>query len=146
MRNIKEFLNTSTIHGLYFISKSKGWSRLFWILVVYGGFFGAGYMIYESFNNWDQSPIATTVETLPISELTLPNVTICPPKNSFLNLNYDIIKAEEKFNESYRKEFINQAIDSIQKSYFDEIRVNIRQAFKKITEHMEVMEHMENLL
>ena len=81
MDHVKEFLDNSTIHGLSFISSTRRWSRLFWILVVIGGFSGAGYMIYTSFHNWGQSPISTTIETLPISELTLPNVTVCPPKS-----------------------------------------------------------------
>ena len=95
MDHVKEFLEISTIHGLSFISGTRRWSRFFWILVVIGGFSGAGYIIYTSIYNWGQSPITTTIETLPISELTLPNVTVCPPKNSLLNLNYDIVHSDE---------------------------------------------------
>ena len=36
----------------------------------------------------------TTIETLPISEMRFPKVTVCPPKNSFTDLNYDIILAD----------------------------------------------------
>ena len=89
----KEFLDSSTIHGLALISSTRRWSRLFWILVVIAGFSVAGFMIFESFDNWE-SQITTTIETLPLSELTLPNVTVCPPKNSVLNLNYDIVHAD----------------------------------------------------
>jgi len=81
MEHIKAFLDTSTIHGLSWISVSRKWSRLFWIMVVFGGFVGAGTLIYNSFHNWYQSPITTTIETLPISEITFPNVTVCPPEN-----------------------------------------------------------------
>ena len=95
MEHIKTFLDTSTIHGLSWISSSTKWSKLIWILIVIGGFTGAGYLIYESFHNWQQSPITTTIETLPISEIIFPNVTVCPPKNSLLELNYDIMKANE---------------------------------------------------
>ena len=76
MEHVKEFLDNSTIHGLSFISSTRRFSRLFWILIVIGGFSGAGYIIYTSFYNWGQSPITTTIETLPISELTLPNVEL----------------------------------------------------------------------
>ena len=87
MEHVKTFLDTSTIHGLSWISGTKSWLRLFWILVVIGGFSGAGYLIYTSFNNWEQSPISTTIETLPISRIIFPNITVCPPKQLFLNLN-----------------------------------------------------------
>ena len=115
MEHVKEFLDTSTIHGLSFLSSSRKWSRLFWILVVIGGFTGAGYMLYESFYNWGQSPITTTIETLPISELTLPNVTVCPPKYSLLNLNYDIVHSDEmKLDNDTRKELFDFALDVVQ--------------------------------
>ena len=32
------------------------------------------------------------IKTLPISELEFPNVTVCPPRNSFTNLNPDIVR------------------------------------------------------
>ena len=55
-----------------------------------------GYLIHLAFDNWHQSPISTTIETWPISQITFPNVTICPPKNLFLNLNYNILQAKKK--------------------------------------------------
>ena len=114
MEHIKQFLDTSTIHGLSWISVGRKWSRLFWILIVIGGFTGAGYLIHESFDNWRQNPITTTVETLPISEITFPNVTVCPPKNSFLNLNYDIQQSENvTFDNDSRNKLFDYALDVI---------------------------------
>ena len=97
MEHIKTFFDTSTIHGLSWISSTRKWSRLFWILIVIGGFSGAGYLIYLSFDNWHQSPTSTTIETLSISKITFPNVTVCPPKNSVLNLNYDVVESNNKY-------------------------------------------------
>ena len=78
IEDIKQFFESSTIHGLYYISTARRWSRLFWMLIVLVGFSGAGYLINVSFRNWNLSPVTTTVETLPISQITFPNVTICP--------------------------------------------------------------------
>lgn len=104
MEHIKTFLDTSTIHGLSWISSTRRWSRLIWILIVIGGFSAAGYLIYESFHNWDQGPVTTTLETLSISKITFPNVTICPPKTLVLNLNYDILQLENiKLGKEKRK-------------------------------------------
>ena len=69
MDHVKKFLESSTIHGMSWISSSRNISRGFWIVVVFLGFSGAGYLIHESFNNWEQSPISTTEEILPISEI-----------------------------------------------------------------------------
>ena len=74
MAGIKQFFESSTIHGLYHISSATRLAKVFWLIIVFGGFSGAGILIYESFNNWQQSPISTTIETLPISQITLPNL------------------------------------------------------------------------
>ena len=90
MEDIKIYFETSTIHGLSYISGTRKLWRLFWILTVFGGFATAGLLIYESFQSWAETPITTNIETLPITELKFPKVTVCPPKNTFTNLNYDV--------------------------------------------------------
>ena len=63
---LKAFFESSTIHGLVYIATTKHrLIRLFWILVVIAGFTGAGVMIYQSFQSWADSPVKTTIETLP---------------------------------------------------------------------------------
>ena len=42
MDNIKEFLESTTIHGLTYISTTRKLVRLFWVIVVISGFSGAG--------------------------------------------------------------------------------------------------------
>ena len=126
MEHMKTFLDSSTIHGLYYISSTKRWSRFFWIFVVIGGFLGAGYLIYESFDNWEQSPISTTLETLPISKITFPNVTVCPPKNLFLNLNYDILQSEKvKLNNDKRENLIKDSLGIYQEQFYKEMMRNL---------------------
>ena len=92
MEGIRTFLESSTIHGLSYISTTQKYARLFWTLVVISGFTVAFLIIKESFNSWSESPIKTTVETLPISKITFPKVTVCPPKNTYTDLNYDMVK------------------------------------------------------
>ena len=94
MDNIRNFLESSTIHGLSYISTTRKYMRLFWILTVIGGFTGAGYMIYQSFDSWNESPVKTTIKTLPITEIKFPKVTVCSPRNTYTDLNYDLIMAE----------------------------------------------------
>ena len=126
MNLMKHFLNTSTIHGLSFISNTRRYARLFWIFVVFAGFTGAIILINESFNNWKQSPVSTTIETWPIEKITLPNVTICPPKNSFLNLNYDILQAEKQnLLQKTRHELFDHALEVVQNRFYDEMMTNL---------------------
>ena len=68
---------------------------MFWIFVVVAGFTGAAVFINQSFSRWADSPITTTIETLPISRLEFPNVTVCPPRKSFTNLNLDIARSSK---------------------------------------------------
>ena len=121
MDAFKEFLEYSSINGMAIISNTQRFSRLFWILIIIGGFTGSILMIFESFDNWREKPISTTIETLPISEITFPNVTVCPPKDLFLNLNQDIRKSEKvKLTEDLRNELIDFALDVIQDQYYNE--------------------------
>ena len=94
MEGITTFLESSSIHGLTYISTTRKYARLFWILVVITGFSVASFLIKESFDSWSESPVKTTIETLPIAEIKLPKVTVCPPKNTFTDLNYDLMMTE----------------------------------------------------
>ena len=94
MDSLKEFLETSTIHGLFYISSAPSKrSKIFWLLVVIVGFSSAFYLINDSYNDWQASPIATSISTHPISELDFPTVTVCPPEDSNTALNYDLARA-----------------------------------------------------
>ena len=83
MENVTNFLESSTIHGLAYISNGRKHVRLFWILVVVGGFTGVGVLIYSSFKSWEESPVKTTIETHPITEITFPQ---CPKLRYFSNV------------------------------------------------------------
>ena len=94
--SIKEVLESSSIHGLVYWSTTKRLTKLFWILVVITGFSGAGFLILKSFQSWQEGPIITTIETLPISNVKFPNIIVCPPKDTYTNLNYDLQQAQNK--------------------------------------------------
>ena len=114
MDEIRTYLESTTVHGLVYISTTRKYARLFWILTVISGFFGAGYLIKESFDGWDESPVKTTIETLPISEITFPKVTVCPPKNTFTDLNYDLMMTENiTLTGEIRDEMFKYAVDII---------------------------------
>ena len=126
MGEIRNFLESSTIHGFQHISSSKKYARLFWIFVVFAGFSAAFMLINTAFTHWSQSPIATTIETLPISKIRFPNVTVCPPHNSFLDLNYDIIKSKNiMIDNATREELSVIAQDIVQDGFHKEMMKNL---------------------
>ena len=81
MDGILEFLETSTIHGLAYISTTRNrLINLVWIVIVLFGFFSAGFIIHIAFLDWENSPIETYVETFPIYDVHFPKIVVCPPK------------------------------------------------------------------
>ena len=121
MEGVKTFIESSTIHGLIYISTTQKYARLFWILVVISGFVGATLLIKESFDSWSESPIKTTIETLPIADMKLPKVTICPPKNTFTDLNYDLMMTENvTLTKEMRDEMFKYALEVINEDSFSE--------------------------
>ena len=66
MEGVRTFLESSTIHGLTYISTTRKCVRIFWIGIVIAGFSGAAYMINESFQNWAENPAITNIELLPL--------------------------------------------------------------------------------
>ena len=94
LKEINVFLSSTTIHGLSYIPASRKLLKLFWLAVVLAGFSCSAFLILQSFRGWQESPISTSVEVLPITEITFPNVTVCPPRKTFTALNYDLVKVE----------------------------------------------------
>lgn len=125
MEGFKLFLESSTIHGLTYISTTKRLTRFFWVLVVLGGFSCAFYLIQESFNSWADSPVTTTIDTLPIRKITFPKVTVCPPKNTYTDLNYDLILANNiTLSAETRSKLLRNALSKIDDiSYMDKLNM-----------------------
>ena len=58
--------------------------------------------------------------------MTLPNVTVCPPKNFPLNLNYDIMQSEQiKIGNKSREDMMEYAMDVIQDAFYEEMMSNL---------------------
>ena len=115
MEPLRTFLENSTIHGLTHIATSRKYPRLFWIVIVFFGFTAASYLIHESFQSWAESPVKTTIETFPISKIKFPKVTVCPPKNSFTDLNYDMMIGDNvTLTDELKEELYNFSWESIE--------------------------------
>ena len=115
MEGVKEFLESSSIHGLGHVASTRvPLIKLLWIFLVFTGFTVAGFLIQQSFSSWADSPISTTIETLPITDIDFPNVTVCPPKNSFTSLIPDLVMSRKMiFDEEKRKELSGSVHETV---------------------------------
>ena len=126
METVRSFLESSSISGLNHISTERKYAKLLWILVVISGFTTAGLMINQSFQSWADSPVKTTIETLPITNIMFPKITVCPPKNTYTDLNYYLVKAENMtLDNTTRKELANYAMELLYDHLYDNIMRNL---------------------
>ena len=158
MEVLREFLESSTIHGLNYISTAKvsfslsseidkeqkiltfdnfqsKVAKCAWALTVCGGFIIAGLLIGKSYHEWQKSPFSTTITTHPIEELDFPIVTVCPPKGSNTALNHDLMKADnESLTANDRKNLSNTAYEIFMEPFH-----------MQYIEHMVAFANLENL-
>ena len=126
MQEFKNYLESSTVHGLVYISRTKKLIRLFWIAVIIFGFTAAILLILESFQSWAESPVSTTIETMPITKLTFPKVTVCPPQNTYTDLNYDLMMLENMdLDNETRKMMSDYAMELLHENLYNAILTNM---------------------
>ena len=95
--SLDDYLRSSTIHGLAHISTATScFSKLSWLLVVIIACTIGGFLVYDSWSEWELTPTVSSIETIPISEIAFPEVTVCAPRRSNTALNYDLLAAENK--------------------------------------------------
>ena len=116
MERIKEFLESSSIHGLNHIVATRKFSKLLWIVVVCLGFVLSVILISQSFRGWSDSPVSTTVSTHSISELDFPVITVCPPEASLTSLNQDLETVKHQSLSEHQK---TQLIEYVSEAVFD---------------------------
>ena len=113
MELVRTFLESSSIHGLSYIASTRKLSRVFWMLVVIVGFSLAVSLIYASFQSWTHNPVTTTMETLHLSQMLLPKVTVCPPKNTFTDLNPELMLIENETLTDENREMLKKYAEDI---------------------------------
>ena len=119
MDEARAFLASSTIHGISYIPKTRKYVRLFWIFTVMLGFLAASVLIHRSFKSWEKSPIKTNTETLPISELEFPKIIVCPPENTFTDMNYDIMYLDNMtITNEIRDKMFRETLDIIEEDSY----------------------------
>ena len=110
-KSILTFLESSTIHGLVHISSEKSkLVKAIWLAIMVACFAIAIYMINDSYMEWQESPVSTTITTHPITELEFPRGS-----NTALNHLFERVK-DVNFTKNERLELLK-----ISKEVFIEI-------------------------
>ena len=99
------------MHGLVHISTANNKAlRAIWVTIVIGCFAIAITMITNSYNEWHDSPISTTITTHPIEKIQFPAVTVCPPRGSNTALNQVLTKVKDaNFTEKEKQNLLNMS-------------------------------------
>ena len=78
---LKNYASNSTVHGINYVfdENISIFERLIWLVVVCGLGCVAMFLVYESYNTWQDNQVITTLKTVakPVTELAFPAVTIC---------------------------------------------------------------------
>lgn len=89
LKEVYEFFDTSTIHGLAYLGPNHVRStRVFWLLILLGATGIASYFLYQTVDGFGTKYTTTTIETRSIKEFSFPAVTFHPgdynSRDSFL--------------------------------------------------------------
>ena len=112
---VREFLESSTIHGLTHISTGKtAFVRILWAAIVIFCFCTGFSLIAQAFHSWELSPVITSVDTKPIGQVSFPEITLCPPQGSNTALNIDLVAMEDvELSEDDREKLIEATLTDL---------------------------------
>lgn len=81
-RAISSYFSETTVHGFRYVVEGgnicEKWS---WVVLISIGFIFSGCIIFQSFYEWAETPLQTTIAqvSMPIEELYQPAITVCNP-------------------------------------------------------------------
>ena len=88
MKTFREYSSASVIHGVSYINPNGRMiaEKVIWMILVASAFAFAAYEVQSLYENWQESPVLTVLDTvtLPIEEINFPAITIC--SNNKVNL------------------------------------------------------------
>lgn len=80
-----EFCSHASMHGLrYFGDRRRHWSERFWWAIAIGlAIWFCGISVENVWAKWRDMPIKMTENTVPISTIPFPTITICPETKTY---------------------------------------------------------------
>ena len=81
-RHVAAYFSETTVHGFRYVAEGENvFEKTFWIISISVGFYVSGFYIFESFSDWERTPLQTTIDkvSMPIQDLYEPAITVCNP-------------------------------------------------------------------
>ncbi|CAL8136814.1 unnamed protein product [Orchesella dallaii] len=133
---VSEFLTESSLHGLKYIGEPQRHivERAFWIVTFIVGVAAAGYLIYEVFDRYEETPVIVSfqskeqsVDTIPFPAVTFCfNMQFTKEKVESLNRSRDaFVKGEPEYDAISEKLDLIDSIWKSRKSFFRAYSGNI---------------------
>ena len=84
---VEHYAERSTVHGIGYVfdSNISALDRILWFMTVVGAMVLAVWMVSNSYTNWQENQVITTLKTMtkPITDLHFPSITICADGQHF---------------------------------------------------------------
>ena len=77
LRTLRDFSETTTLHGVNYLGQGSVVRRLLWTLAIFASFGLCALQIFNSVTLYLKRPISTSFTTETVSELDFPAITIC---------------------------------------------------------------------
>ena len=81
-RAIYSYFSETTVHGFRYVAEGGNiYEKLSWVILIIIGFILSGCIIFQSFKDWTDTPLQTTIDkvSMPIEDLYQPAITVCNP-------------------------------------------------------------------
>ncbi|CAO1421220.1 unnamed protein product [Diamesa serratosioi] len=153
-KTFSDYSSKTSIHGIQYLGDEEGhwFEKVFWIVVFVISFSGCSYLIKQTYDKWNDSPVIVSFdqEYTPIWKIPFPAVTICPEakfQSKFLNISnvFNIIRnssIDDKypglFDDDLRKiESLYQICDYYMEPNLFKLETTPRLAGEKCLEQLE---------
>ena len=122
INSLAEYFESTTIHGFSYLKASRNvLERLAWILIIGTCFILAAFLIHQSINEAHENPFMTNIETLHISKVPFPAITIDSGDpnpwgyaEKILNgLAFDALQGEELPEANELRQKVSQLLDGM---------------------------------
>ena len=123
-KTAKEFADHTTVHGISYVADKKAplFSNLLWASVCILSMAAAIYLSVESYNQWQERPVITTLKNTakPVTEIPFPTITICGSGLYMENVEIALEKSFNLWRLSKKKSWNSDELDDLLAEFMQE--------------------------
>ena len=123
-KTAKEFAEHTSVHGVGYVADKKVplFSNLLWASVCLLSMGLAIYLSVESYNQWQEKPVITTLKNTakPVTEIPFPTVTICGSGLYMENVEIALEKSFNHWRLSNKKSWDSEDLNDLLAEFMEE--------------------------